>query len=167
MLPSNELLYDRWEKARFIGAGEGTSIYDSCALFGKVTIGKNTWVGPFTLLDGSGGELIVGDHCNISAGVQIYTHDTVKQCLSGGKQPKAESSTHIGDRCYIGPMTIISQGVTIGQCSVIGANSFVNRSFPDYSIIAGSPAKKIGEVLVDEEGNITFDYSSKSMVNTE
>ncbi|MBD0384170.1 acyltransferase [Paenibacillus sedimenti] len=161
VLPSNELLFDRWEKAKYVGAGEGTSIYDSCMLLGDVKIGKNTWVGPYTLLDGSGGGLSIGDFCSISSGVQIYTHDTVKWSLSGGKHGKVSGATKIGDNCYIAPMCIISMGVTIGNGCVVGANSFVNKSFPDYTIIAGTPAKKIGEVHFGADGEIELDYSSK------
>ncbi|MDF2652976.1 MAG: putative Acetyltransferase [Paenibacillus sp.] len=162
VLPSNELMFDRWEKAKYIGAGEETSIYDSSLLLGDVKIGKHTWVGPYTVLDGSGGGLSIGDYCSISAGVQIYTHDTVKWSLSGGKQAKVSSATVIGDNCYIAPMCIISMGVSIGKCCVVGANSFVNSSYPDYTIIAGTPARQIGTVRIGDDGNMELDYSMKS-----
>ena len=40
LLPFNEMLIDRWDKARRLGFGEGTSIYDSALVFGDVKIGK-------------------------------------------------------------------------------------------------------------------------------
>lgn len=166
VLPSNELLFDRWEKAKYIGAGEGSSIYDSCLILGDVKIGSNSWVGPFTVLDGSGGGLTIGDYCSISSGVQIYTHDSVMWSLSGGSLPKVTKATSIGDNCYIAPMSIIAMGVSIGKCCIIGANSFVNKSFPDYSIIAGTPAKKIGEVCMDEEENIVLKYDKEKPVES-
>ena len=76
-LPIEELLFDRWERARHLGFGEGTSIYHSALVYGDVKVGKGTWIGPSTLLDGSHG-LTIGDSCSISAGVNIYTHDTVQ-----------------------------------------------------------------------------------------
>jgi acetyltransferase-like isoleucine patch superfamily enzyme len=158
VLPTNELFFDRWEKAKYIGAGVGTSIYDSCLILGDVKVGNNTWIGPYTVLDGSGGELSIGDFCSISSGVQIYTHDSVMWSLSGGKKEKVTNTTIIGDNCYIAPMCIISMGVTIGKCCVIAANSFVNKSYPDYSIIAGTPAKRIGEVCINENGDIVLNY---------
>ncbi len=161
VLPSNELLFDRWEKARFVSAGQGSSIYDSCMLLGEVKIGENTWVGPNTLLDGSGGGLFIGDGCQISAGVQIYTHDSVMNALSGGKLPIARQSTSIGNNCYIAPQSVIAKGVSLGDCCVVATMSFVNKSFPARSIIAGTPAKRIGEVIFTED-NIHFSYFKNS-----
>lgn len=158
VLPTNELLSDRWEKAGFLGFGEGSSIYDSCVVIGDVTVGKDVWIGPFTLLDGSGG-LNIGEGCDISAGVQIYSHDTVKQTLSEGKKEIEHKATSIGAYCHIGAGSIILKGVSIGHHSVIGAGCVVTKSFPDHSIIAGVPAKKIGVVEINDE--ISFVYEEK------
>lgn len=142
VLPSNELFTNRWEKANFLGFGTNTSIYDSSLVFGNVTVGKNTWIGPFVVLDGSG-ELEIGSNCSISTGVQIYTHDTVNWAISGGVAPYEYEKTIIKDNCYIGPNTIVSKGVTLGTATIVGANSFVNKSFPPHSKIAGNPAKPV------------------------
>lgn len=139
VLPINELISDRWEKAKFLNFGEGTSIYDSSLVFGNVKVGVNTWIGPFTILDGTGG-LTIGDNCSISAGVHVYSHDTVKWATSGGKEPYEYLAVVIGNNCYIGPNTIISKGVTLGDGCIVGTNSFVNKSFSPNSKIAGSPA---------------------------
>lgn len=141
VLPVGDYLSNRWEKASFCGFGEGTSIYDSCLVFGDVTIGKNCWIGPFTILDGSGGQLIIGDNCNISAGVQIYTHDSVDRVIYGIEIQK--DCVCIGSNVYIGPNVVISKGVHIGDYVIIGANSFVNNNIPSKSKAYGAPAKVI------------------------
>jgi acetyltransferase-like isoleucine patch superfamily enzyme len=105
-----------------------------------VKVGGNTWIGPFTILDGSG-DLEIGDFCSISAGVQIYTHDTVKWAISGGAEATEHAPVKIGSRCYIGPNTIISKGVTIGDGSVIGAHSCCNRDIPGGAKAWGSPVR--------------------------
>ena len=143
-LPFADILFDRWEKARELGFGEGSSVYDSSLILGDVQVGKNTWIGPFTVLDGSGG-LVIGDYCSISAGVQLYSHDSIQWATSGGEKKYEHSATRIGNNCYIGPNAIITKGITLGDGSVVGANSFVNRSFPAGSRIAGSPAKALKE----------------------
>eukprot|EP01136_Pigoraptor_vietnamica_P014290 Opistho-1_new@56308 len=157
VLPVNELFTDRWEKAKYLGFGEGTSVYDSCTVFGDVKVGNNTWIGPYTILDGTGG-LSIGSNCSISAGVHIYTHNTVKWAVSGGKEKYEYSDVSIGDSCFIGPQSIIQNGVTIGKHCVVAANSFVNRDVNDFAIVAGNPAKQIGEVLIDADGKPELKY---------
>lgn len=142
-LPFADYLVDRWEKARWLGFGEGTSVYDSVLIFGPVRVGRNTWIGPFTVLDGSGG-LEIGDHCSISVGVQIYTHDSIEWSLSGGEKPIVRSPTKIGSRCYLGPNVVVARGITIGDGCVIGANSVVLDDIPAGSKAFGSPCRVVG-----------------------
>ena len=157
VLPFNELLFDRWEKAAFLKSKKGANIYDSSYVFGDVSIGKNTWIGPNTILDGSGGKLRIGDFCSISSGVQIYTHQTVNWALTGGKANYEKNSTSIGNNCYVGPNSIITMGSKIGKCSVIGTHSLVNSKIPANSIAFGIPAKVVGKVVVKGK-NVIFDY---------
>jgi acetyltransferase-like isoleucine patch superfamily enzyme len=142
VLPMNELFNDRWKKARDLGFGERSSIYDSAIVFGEVKVGENTWIGPFVILDGSAA-LNIGSNCSISSGVQIYTHDTVEWAISGGKADYEFAPVTIGDNCYIGPNVIIAKGVILGDGCIVGANSFVKDSYKASSKIAGNPAKEI------------------------
>lgn len=157
VLPFTELFIDRWEKAKSLNGKSGSSIYDNSFVFGKVSIGKNTWIGPYTILDGSGGKLTIGDYCSISSGVQIYTHNTVNWALTGGKAEYKKKSVKINNNCYVGPNSIISMGVSIGKCSIIGSLSFVNSKIPPYSIAFGSPAKIVGKVIVKGK-TVKFEY---------
>lgn len=136
VLPFGDYISDRWEKAHYLGFGEQTTIYDSSLVLGDVKVGKNCWIGPYTILDGSGG-LCIGDCCDISAGVHIYTHDTVNRVIAEKEIEKA--SVTIGNHCYIGPHTVISKGVTIGDYVVIGAHSFVDKDIPSFSKGHGTP----------------------------
>jgi acetyltransferase-like isoleucine patch superfamily enzyme len=135
-----DLLTDRWEIAHEYGFGDGTSCYDNVLILGDVTVGKNCWIGPYVILDGSGGGLFIGDHVDISAGVHIYTHDTVKRATSGGNAGVEYAPTRIGSCVYIGPQSIIEKGITIGDHVVIGAMSLVNRDVPSNSRVWGIPA---------------------------
>lgn len=152
-LPFGEYLVDRWEKATRLGFGTRTSIYDSAVVFGDVRVGADTWIGPFTILDGSGATLRIGDHCSISAGVHIYTHDTVRWAVSAGSVPYSTGPTTIGDNCYIGPYAVISRGVTIGSGCIVAAHSVVREDVPAGMKVRGNPAEIVGPVDVTTAGN--------------
>ena len=159
-VPFADELFDRWERAAFLGFGPGASIYDSSLVLGDVRVGEHTWIGPFSVLDGRGG-LSIGRYCSISTGVQLYSHDTVTWALTGGKAPEERSPTTIGDCCYIGPMSIVARGVTVGEHSLIGANSFVRESLPAFSIAVGSPVRIVGRVELVGDGDVRLVYDRK------
>jgi acetyltransferase-like isoleucine patch superfamily enzyme len=140
-----DLVTDRWENARQYGFGEGSSCYDNVLILGNVTVGKHTWIGPNVILDGLGG-LTIGDHCSISAGVHIYSHDTVRRSVTLGQEPIEYSPTAIGDGVYIGPNTVIKRGVCIGDHAIIGAMSYVASDIPMGRKAWGCPARVMGEV---------------------
>jgi len=158
LLPFSEMVVDRWEKAKKLGFGKNVSIYDSSIVFGDVKVGPNSWIGPNTILDGSGGTLRIGKYCSISAGVQMYTHDSVKWALTGGKTKYEKGTIEIGNCCYIGPYSVISRGVKIGNHSIIGAFSYVNKNIPSRSFVYGQPARVIGRVKLENETGFAIDY---------
>lgn len=137
---TGDLLFDRWETARFYGFGEGSSCYDNVLIIGDVTVGRHSFIGPNVILDGSGG-LVIGDHVSVSAGVQIYSHHTVKRATSLGAEPIERAATHIGNGVYIGPNAVIQKGVRIGERAVIGALSLVNRDVAAGQRVHGTPAR--------------------------
>lgn len=145
-LPFGDYVVDRWEKAQTLGFGDGASIYDSALVIGTVSVGERTWVGPNTVLDGSG-DLSIGSNCSIASGVQIYTHDTIAWATSGGTAPYEYAPTRIGDRCYIGPNSVVAKGVTIGDGAVVGAGSVVLADVPAGAKAAGSPCRVVGQVV--------------------
>jgi serine acetyltransferase len=162
-LPFADGLFDRWERARRLGFGEGASIYDSACVFGEVSVGAGTWIGPWVMLDGSGGGIRIGSTSSVSAGVQIYTHDTVLWALSGGKAPRRCGAVRIGDCVHIGAMSVIARGVTIGDMVVVAANSFVNRDVPDRTVVGGTPARPIGRVEGEGENvRLVIDRARRS-----
>ncbi|MCO5313848.1 MAG: acyltransferase [Microthrixaceae bacterium] len=123
--------------------------HPSVWLSGDPTIGEGTWIGAFCVIDGSGG-LEIGRGCDVSSGVQIYTHSSAKRCVSGRAYPEVERApTTIGDHVFIGAGSIINMGVTIGSSSVIGAGSVVTKDIEPLSVVAGVPARVIGRVHLD------------------
>lgn len=158
-LPLGDYVVDRWEKARVLGFGPGASIYDSALVIGDVTVGEQTWIGPGVVLDGSGG-LAIGAWCSISAGVQVYSHDSVQWAVSGGSAAIERAPTRIGDRCYIGPNSVIAKGVTIGDGCIVGAGSVVLDSLPSGVKAAGAPARVVGPATSNQDPSAVAEQSA-------
>ncbi|MDQ0895415.1 acetyltransferase-like isoleucine patch superfamily enzyme [Agromyces ramosus] len=115
-------------------------------IIGEPVIGDGTWIGAFTLIDGSGG-LTIGAGCDISSGVHIYTHSSAMRCVSGRRYPTVDREpVTIGDRVFIGANAVINMGVTIGDESIIGAGAVVTRDVPARSVAVGVPARVVGRV---------------------
>jgi acetyltransferase-like isoleucine patch superfamily enzyme len=61
-------------------------------------------------------------------------------------------STLVRRRASIGSNATVLCGLTIGECSLVGAGAVVTRDVPDYAIVAGSPARQIGDVRTRKQG---------------
>jgi len=122
-------------------------------IVGEPTIGEGTWIGAFTVIDGSGG-LTIGSGCDISAGVQVYTHSSARRCVSGRAWPTVEHAPlTIGDRVFLGANAVVMMGVTIGDEAVVGAGAVVTRDVPARSVVAGVPARVVARVDLGEPGS--------------
>lgn len=154
--PFQECLFERTGKSDFL-AVKNVTIHDLTVINGDVSIGEGTFVGQFCTLNG-GGQLTIGKHCSIAAGARIFTHDTAKWAVSGGRAEAECDTVTIGDYCYIGANSVVTRGVEIGSHSVVAAGAVVTSSFPERSIIAGVPARRIGEVVLDDSSRPVFKY---------
>lgn len=110
-------------------------------VIGDPQIGEGVWIGPFTVIDGSGG-LVIGDRCDISSGVHIYSHSTVARCVSERARNTERASTEIGAHVHVGANAVILMGAQIGDHSVVAAGAVVREHTfaPPYSVLRGVPA---------------------------
>ena len=103
--------------------------------FGGIVVSPHAWI---------------GRNCNISQGVTI----------GYASRGKNKGAPKIGDNVYIGPGAKIVGAVRIGHHVAIGANAVVTKDVPDYSVVAGIPAKVISED--GSEGYVNLvDYAEK------
>lgn len=92
-------------------------------------------------------EIKVGKRCLIAAGCNIMDSNGHSADLRYARlRQRIEDSPQgitIEDDCWLATNVVVLKGVTIGSCSIIGANSVVTESIPPYSIAMGNPAKVV------------------------
>lgn len=86
----------------------------------------------------------IGNHVGIASGVQLLTHSLGWSFRHKIPDLQLFGKIVIEDNCNIGVNAIILPDVTIGENSVIAAGAVVTKSIPPNSIVAGVPAKVIG-----------------------
>lgn len=130
--------------------GKNTKISKNCTFFGSenniLEIGENSYFAMGTILNGIKG-LKIGKNNSFGPNVTILTDSGPNRSEKLQKIfPLKEGKVYIGDDCWIGMNSMIMPGVELGECCVVAAGSFVNQSFPAYSLIGGVPAKLIKDI---------------------
>lgn len=107
----------------------------------RIKIGTNSHINRGCTIDGRG-YITIGDNVSISHNVCIMTgsHDINSNNFLGEFE-----KIIIEDYAWIGVGAIILQGVRIGKGAVVCSGAVVTKNIDDYCIVAGVPAKKIGE----------------------
>lgn len=140
--------------------GDQVYLAEQTIVIGRVVLKDraNIWFG--TVLRGDVNEITVGVDSNIQDNSTIHVaHDfatIIGNRVTVGHQCIIHACT-IEDDCLIGMGSTILDGATIGRGSIVGANSLVtmNKTFPPYSLIMGSPAKVVRPLTEAEiAGNV-------------
>lgn len=115
---------------------------------GVISISRNTKLNRNVTLNASvGGSIAIGEDCLIGPNVVFRTANHRYETLEAkiNEQGHKHGEIDIGDDVWIGANAIILPNVTIGDQSIVAAGAVVTKSFPARSILAGVPAKMIGE----------------------
>ena len=111
--------------------------------WGKISFGNDIKIGSNVVIDYVG-EVVIGNHVDISAGVKIYSHDHDPYAMVYEKKaPAIPRKTIISNDVWIGANAVILAGVTVGEHCVVGAGSIVTKDVRANTIVAGNPAKII------------------------
>jgi acetyltransferase-like isoleucine patch superfamily enzyme len=135
---------------------DGVRIAKRCSIYGgpenPLEIGENVYIGMNTIINGFAAKVTICENVSIAQNVNIMA-DSGPNASSVMQKvfPISKGSITIGNNCWIGASVIILPNVTLGNYCVVAANSFVNKSFPAFSIIGGNPAKLIRSFTIDEK----------------
>lgn len=145
--------------------GSGSKIRRSTRLdlfpYNSFRLGKKSIIESFSVVNNGVGDVMIGDDCIIGLGsvligpVAIGHHVMLAQhvVISGlnheyqditipiKSQGITKAPIVIGDNTWIGANSVITAGVTIGKNCVVAGGSVVTRDIPDYTVVAGTPAR--------------------------
>ncbi len=129
---------ERFEKWQYPEIKEGKLTKYNWMVQNKdgLKIGYKTDIGAFTYINAKNGVVIedfvqVGSHCS------LYSISTIDN---------KEGQITLKKNCKIGSHSLVMPGITIGENSIIGAFSFVNRDVPENVVAAGVPIKVIKKI---------------------
>ena len=117
-------------------------------------IGEGSIIGDRAILDARSG-IYIGKNVNFSSNVKIWTYQHDHSDPNFSCTDTKVGPVYIGDRAWIGPDVTILHSVTIGEGAVVAAGSVVTKDVPPYAIVAGIPAKTVGQ----RNKNLVYEFS--------
>lgn len=140
---------------RFLGCtiGEGARICSSCKIFatGKVIIGKDVWLGPESIITSStGGKIEIEDYVTI--GVRVIIVNGFHEITPQGKRiidgPDTTGDILIQKGSLVNTASIVLPGKIVGKMSHVAAGSVVTKDVPEYTLVAGVPARVVKDLRI-------------------
>ncbi|MBS12953.1 MAG: acetyltransferase [Gemmatimonadetes bacterium] len=107
-----------------------------------IEIGSNTHFAPYCCLYGP---LKVGNNCAVAAHSVFASvgHGYARTDIPMVDQKVLKKEIVLEGDVWVGANAVITQGVTVGHSSIVGAGAVVTRDVPPYSVVGGVPAKVI------------------------
>lgn len=175
----NVLLSDKasFYNCKNIRLGNNVRIDDFCVLSageGGIDIGDYVHVAVFSSLIGKE-KISIGDFCNISSRVSIYSSsdDYSGRYLTNPLVPEQysnviQANVMFGKHVIIGSGSVVLPGVVLASGVAVGALSLIKESIQPFTIVAGIPARKIGnrnKGLLNKEAALLACLGEKGMSN--
>lgn len=151
----SNVVVDSTSSINNVSIGNNVKIAKYCSIYGSASapleIGEGSYIGMFSVLNGYSASLKIGKHVSIAQNVNIMTDSgpnasTLMQTI----YPILKGAVTIDDHAWIGAGVIIGPGVSIGKCSIVAANSFVNTDIEPFSLYGGNPAVFIKKITIPD-----------------
>lgn len=124
--------------------GDYVTVHHGSVLHGKqISIGHNSWIGHYCILDGLGGKLLIGNNVGIGAQSQIWTHMKFGDRLAGNNWFKSNQSVIEDDVWLVGHCLFATEKAERKSMLLLGGMATQNMA--ENRIYAGSPAKDVTE----------------------
>ena len=134
------------ERGREIVIGDGSYIAADCVIHGPITIGQQVAINHHATLDGGRAGIHLADQARLAAYCHLYAFNHgMKLDQTIHEQAVTSQGIHIGRDVWLGANVGIIDGVTVGDFAVVGMDSTVTKSVEPYAIVAGNPARVIGD----------------------
>jgi putative colanic acid biosynthesis acetyltransferase WcaF len=108
----------------------------------RIEMGDHVLIGPYATLGALGG-ITIGDYARISQGAFIET--ATLSLGEGLPYPHIAGPIAIQRGAWIGANAIVLGGVTVGEQAVVAAGAVVTKDVPSDSVVAGVPARVVGQ----------------------
>ncbi len=133
------------QRARFAG---GTRIVG----LGCLTVGDDTWIGPFGLIFVHPlGGVVIGARCDIAPQVSFITGSHEMGDVVRRAGPGVAAPIMVGDGCWIGARATVLPGVRIGEGAVVAAGAVVATDVAPHTLVGGVPARLIHPLPTEKE----------------
>jgi len=131
--------------------------------FRDFKVGNDTVIEDFTTINNGVGDVIIGDRTRIGIGSTVigpvivgndvrlaqnvvlsglnHNYEEIDKPIS--KQGVTTAPIHIGDESWIGANAVVVAGTRIGKHCIVAGGSVVTKDTPDYTVVAGNPARII------------------------
>lgn len=146
MFPSHAVRNFVYRYVYLVDKHETSVIYFGCEIRSGVNlhVGKGSIIGDNCILDARQG-IYIGENVNLSSEVHLWTeaHDVNDPYFRS--MPRNHGPIIVGNRAWLGSNVTVLDNVTIGEGAVVCSGAVVTKNVEPYAIVAGMPAKKIGE----------------------
>lgn len=134
------------EPGRPIIIGDGSYIAADVVMHGPVTLGQQVSINHHASLDGGRKGIVIGDQSRLAAYCSLYAFN---HGLDAGRsiceQPVTSLGITLGRDVWLGAHVGVVDGVTLEDGAVAGMNAVVTKNVDAYTLVAGSPARVIGQ----------------------